>query len=87
MGVRSWAQLIRSGPDRNTGLGHKLFGFGDGIFAEVEDRRRQHRRGVAVANAFDHMMQGADPARGDHRNFNLVRNRAGQLNVEPGAGA
>jgi len=33
---------------------------GDGEFAEVEDRGREHSAGAAVANAFDEMIKRAD---------------------------
>src|SRR6516225_4325412 len=53
----------------------------------MEDRRREHRGGVSVANAFDQMIEGADTARGDHRHPDRVGDGARQAEVETGFGS
>ena len=57
------------------------------VLAEMEDRGRQHRGGVAVADALDQMIESADAARGDHRHRHRVGDRAGERDVETGPGA
>ena len=52
------------------------------VLAEMEDRRRQHRGGVAVADALDQMIEIADAARGDHRHRHRVGHRARERDVE-----
>ena len=61
------------------GLAHR-------VLAEMEDRGRQHRGGVTVADALDQMIEIADAAGGDHRHRHRVGDRAGQRDVEAGLG-
>src|SRR5262245_13324635 len=53
----------------------------------MEDRGRQYRGGVPVANALDEMIEIADAARCNHRYGNAIGNRLRQRNVKalPGA--
>ncbi len=76
---------MRAEPHRQAGRGHVRLGLADGEGAEMEDRGGQHRGGVAVADAFDEMVQRADAARGDHRHAHRVGDRAGQREVEAGS--
>jgi regulator of protease activity HflC (stomatin/prohibitin superfamily) len=73
---------LRVEPHRQSGLGHKGLGVAHGKFAEVKDRGRQHGAGMAVANAFDQMLEIADAAGGDHRHGHRIRHRAGERNIE-----
>ncbi len=63
-------------------MGHIVLGLPYGILAKVKDRCRQHRGGVAVADAFNQMIKVADPAGGDHRHGHRVCHGAGQCDVE-----
>src|ERR1700730_6290937 len=74
----------RSGlePPRQAGPGHMVLGLAHGIFAEVEDRRRQHGAGMAVADALDQVIEIADAARGDYRHGARVAGDAGQRDVK-----
>src|ERR1700688_1322084 len=74
-------------PHRQAGPGHIVLGLAHGIFAEVEDRRRQHGAGMAVADAFDQVVEIADAARGDHRHGDRVGDGAGQRDVKALSGA
>ncbi len=60
-------------------------GFSDGEFAEMKNGGRQHRGGMALAHTLDQMIERADPARGDNRNPDGIRDRGGQRHVKPGA--
>ena len=42
----------------------------------------ENGRGAAFGDAFDQMVQGANPTRGDHRHMNRIRDGAGQWQVE-----
>ena len=53
----------------------------------MEDRRRQHRGGVAVADALDQVIEIADAAGRDHRHRHRIGDRARQRDVEAGLGA
>ena len=61
---------------------HQRLGLGDGVLAEVEDRRRQHGIGAALEDALDEVVERADAAAGDHRHADGVDDRARQLEVE-----
>ena len=61
-------------PYRHAGPGHMLLGLPDRIGAEMEDGGGQHRRRVALAHAFDQMIQGADAARCDDRDSDGIGN-------------
>ena len=63
--------------------GEQRLGLGDGVLAEVEDRRRQHGVGTAVEDALDEVLERADAAAGDHRHADGVDHRPRQLEVEP----
>ena len=56
--------------------GHGGLGLGDGVLAEVEDRRRQHGVGAAVEHAVDEVVERADAAAGDDRHADGVGDRA-----------
>src|SRR5262245_43710829 len=74
-------------PHGQAGTGHVPLRVGDAVLAEVKDRGREHRGGVAVADALDQVLQRADPARGDHRHRHRIGDGAGQRNVETLLGA
>src|SRR5579863_10773166 len=78
---------LRIEPHRQAGTGHIFLGLAHGIFAEMKDRGRQHRGGMALADAGYEMVEIADAARGDHRHCYRVGHRAGERDVEtlPGA--
>src|SRR5665647_1500970 len=64
-----------------------VLGFTYGKFPEVEDRRRQHRGRMSLADAVHQMIEIADTARGDHRNMHAIRYRLGKRDIKtlPGA--
>src|SRR5882672_12926929 len=64
-----------------------LLGLAYGKFAEVEYRGRQHRGGVALADAVDQMVEIADAAGGDDRYGDTVGDGLRQRQVEPLPGA
>src|ERR1700692_1371893 len=74
----------RSGiePHRQAGPGHMVLGLAHGILAEVEDRGGQHGAGMAVADAFDQVIEIADAARGDDWHGDRVRDGAGPRDVK-----
>src|SRR6516162_7865996 len=78
---------LRIEPHGQAGTGHVALGLGDAVLAEVEDRGRQHRRGVAVADALDQVLERAHPARGDHRHRHRIGDGAGERDVETLLGA
>ena len=47
-GRRAGRRLAQRWPDGDAGGGHGRLGLGDGVLAEVEDRRRQHGVGAAL---------------------------------------
>ena len=49
-------------------MSHVGLGFLHGVFAKVENTRRQHRTGVAFENAVGQVLQVADAAGRDDRN-------------------
>src|SRR6478736_9656884 len=75
--------LLRLGiePHRQPGFRHINLGFAHAMFAKVEDRGGQDRRGVAIADAFDHVPECANATRGYDRNRDGVGDRAGQRDV------
>src|ERR1700729_1288041 len=74
-------------PHWKPGANHVILGLPNGKFAEVEDRRCKHRRGVAFANAGDHVVEITDPAGGNDRYWNAICHGLGQRNVETLTGA
>src|SRR5882724_12158476 len=60
-----------------------ILGLAYGKFAEMEYRGRQHRGGVALADAVDEVIEIADAAGRDYRYGNTVGNRLRQRQVEP----
>ena len=54
--------LSRIGPHRQTGLRHIGLGLAHRMLAEMEDRCCQHRGGMAVADAGNHVVEIADAA-------------------------
>src|SRR5690606_2801590 len=78
---------LLSEPDRNAGGMHMLLRFRDAMPAEMENRGREHGRGMALLHAVDEMVEIADAARGDHRNAHRIGHRAGQFQVEALLGA
>src|SRR5215831_13799720 len=64
-----------------------VLGFADAVLSEMEDRGREHRSGMAVANALDEVLERADTARGDDRHADAVGDRASERDVEALAGA
>src|SRR5664279_267230 len=73
--------LSRIEPHRQARFRHVLLGFPHAVLAEMEDRGRQHRRGVAVADTFNHMSKRAYPAGSDDRHRDGVGDRAGERDV------
>src|SRR2546421_97355 len=73
---------LRIEPHGQAGTGHVPLGLADAVLAEVEDRGCEHCRGVAVADAFDQVLQRAHPARGDHRHGHCIGDGAGERDVE-----
>ena len=73
---------LRIEPHRQSGLGHEGLGVAHRKFAEVKDRGGQHGAGMAVANAFDQVLEIADAAGGDHRHGHRIGHRAGERNIE-----
>ena len=53
----------------------------------MEDRGGEHRGGVAVADALDHVLKRPDAARGDHRHGHGVGDRACERDIEAAPGA
>src|SRR5690349_501142 len=86
-GAVTAARRHRSWPNSDTGTGQMRLRLADAIGAEMEDRRRQHGGGVAVADALDEMVERADAARGDDRNGDGVGDGTGEGNVEARFGA
>src|SRR5437660_1040098 len=78
---------LRIKPYRQPGAGHVLLGLADRVFAEMEDRGREYRGRMPVADALYQMVEGADPARGDHRHRHRIGDGAGERDVKtlPGA--
>ena len=65
-GRRWWRRGVRARscqPHGDAGGGHVGLGLADGEGAEVEDRGGEHRAGVAFGDAFDQVVERADPAR------------------------
>ena len=62
-------------------------GLANRVGAEMEDRGGEHRAGMAVANAFDQMVEGADAAAGDDRRAHGVGDGPGERDVVAGLGA
>src|SRR4029077_17633392 len=62
--------LLRLGiePHRKPGVRPINLGFTHAMCAKVEERARQDRRGVAVADALDHVVERTDATRGNDRN-------------------
>src|SRR5512140_1018982 len=75
--------LLRLGiePHRKPGFRHIILGFAHAMFAKVEDRGRQNRRGVAITDACNHVVERADAARGYDRHCYGVGDRTGERNV------
>ncbi len=73
--------------DGNTMSSKISLGCTDAECSEVKDRSGKHRRGMAVANPFDEMLERADPAGGDDRHPHRIGDRPGQFDVEAGLGA
>src|SRR6187397_2654202 len=48
--------------NRQAGFGHISLGFAHRVLTKMKDRSGQNRGRVTVADAFDQMIQGADPA-------------------------
>src|SRR5205807_10662377 len=67
--------------------GEMCFGFADTEDAEVKDRGGEYRGGVTVTDAFDEVVEAADPARGDDRHPHRIGDRPGQRDVKAGFGA
>src|SRR5262249_56631258 len=74
--------LLRSGiePHWQPGLGHIGLDLAYAVLTEVKYRGGQHRCSVAVADAFDHVLECADTARGNNRHGHRLpdRSRKGQ---------
>src|SRR6516225_7351454 len=48
----------------------------------MKNRSREHGGGMSIANSLDQVVERADPARGDHRHANRIRDGARQSDVE-----
>src|SRR5260370_16972901 len=55
----------------------------DAECSEVKDRSGKHRRGMAVANPFDEMLERADPAGGDDRHPHRIGDPPRQFAPQP----
>src|SRR5215470_815088 len=64
-----------------------ILGLPNGKFPEVEDRRRQHGGGVALADAVHEVVEISDAAGGDYRYGDTVGNGPRQRQVKALAGA
>ena len=53
--------VLRIEPHRQAGLRHVRLGLAHRVLAEMEDRGRQHRGGVAVADALDQVIEVPTP--------------------------
>src|SRR6187200_2462351 len=73
--------------DGNPGISHMRLGLADRVGAEMEDRGGKHGGRVAVANAFDQMVERADTAAGDYRRTHRIGDGAGERDVVAGLGA
>lgn len=51
---------------------------GYAVLAEMEDRSRQHRAGMAFADTVDQMVEITHAAAGHHRHIDRICNRAGE---------
>src|SRR5881227_1230723 len=54
----------------------------DAKCSEMKNRGGEDRGGMAVANPFDEMIEGADPSRGDDRHPHRIGDGASQRDVE-----
>src|SRR5216683_435064 len=59
-----------------------ILGFTYGKFPEVENRRRQHRGRMPLADAIHQVIEMPHPAGGDHRHRDAIRHGLGQRNVK-----
>ena len=75
--------LLRLGiePHRQPGFRHIFLGFPHAMFAKMEDRGRQDRRGVTFPNTLDHVVERADTAGSYNRHRDGVGDRAGERDV------
>src|SRR3954452_2221026 len=71
----------------DAGSGHRRFGVGDDVFAEVEDTGSQHAGCPAFQYSLDEVLQTADPTAGDHGDVDVVGDGGGEVEVEALAGA
>src|SRR5450755_3929211 len=65
-------------PHRQPGLRHVGLRLAHAVLAEMKDGCRQDGGRMAVADALDQMIEGADAARRDHRHRHRVGDRAGE---------
>ena len=78
----------RSGwADCYSSVQQRLFRFGNGVFAEVENGRCEHRVGATHGCTFDQMIEGSDTSAGDDRHIDSVSDSARESQVVPGFGA
>lgn len=64
-----------------------MLGLADRVGAEMKDRSGQHGTGMALAHAFDKVIERTDTAGSDHRRTHRIGYSAGQRNVVSGLGA
>src|SRR5262245_58088245 len=69
-------------PQRQARFGHMALGLADRVFAVVEDRGREHGRGMALADALDQVIERAHAAARDHRHGHGVGDGAGEFEIE-----
>src|ERR1700754_253578 len=69
-------------PHGQPGPDHVVLGLADGEFTKVEDRGGQHRRRMALTNSRNQVIEIANAAGGDDRNFHAVGNGASERNIE-----
>src|SRR5258706_2819684 len=63
------------------GIPQRGFRLGNCYFAEMKDGGRQHRAGMAFFHAIHQILDIADAARRDHRNFHRVGHGTGEFQV------
>src|SRR5262249_32749327 len=72
----SWVEAHREAHFR-----HVLLGLADAELAEMEDRGSERRRGMAVADACDEVIQRAYAARRDYRHLHGIGHRTRERDV------
>ena len=78
-GVLIRTTLRDDGTNRDARSSHLGLGLGDGVFAEVEDRRGKHRIGAADGHTLHEVVDRADTTTGDHRHGDGIDDRLGQV--------